>query len=80
MDQRCVYYGKPLLETGTLGTKGNVQVVLPHITESYSESHDPPETSYPSCTIKNFPNRIEHTVTVSRYFFSGGPYLTNIFK
>lgn len=27
MDRRCVYYHKPLLESGTLGTKGNVQVL-----------------------------------------------------
>lgn len=26
MDRRCVYYRKPLLESGTLGTKGNTQV------------------------------------------------------
>ena len=26
MDRRCVYYRKPLLESGTLGTKANVQV------------------------------------------------------
>ncbi|CEQ38596.1 SPOSA6832_00043, partial [Sporobolomyces salmonicolor] len=64
MDQRCVYYEKPLLESGTLGTKANVQVVLPHITESYSSSQDPPEKSHPSCTIKNFPNQIEHTIAV----------------
>lgn len=28
MDRRCVYYQLPLLESGTLGTKGNVQVSL----------------------------------------------------
>ena len=38
MDRRCVYYRKPLLESGTLGTKGNVQVVIPYLTESYSSS------------------------------------------
>ena len=38
MDRRCVYYRKSLLESGTLGTKGNVQVVIPHRTESYSSS------------------------------------------
>lgn len=69
MDQRCVYYAKPLLESGTLGTKGNVQVVLPHLTESYSSSQDPPEKSHPSCTIKNFPNQIEHTIAVRRRRF-----------
>jgi len=65
MDRRCVYYRKPLLESGTLGTKGNVQVVLPYSTESYSSSQDPPEKSIPICTLKNFPNAIEHTLQVS---------------
>ena len=64
MDRRCVYYRLPLLESGTLGTKGNVQVVLPFITESYSSSQDPPEKSIPICTLKNFPNAIEHTLQV----------------
>lgn len=27
VDSRCVWYYKPLLESGTLGTKGNVQVI-----------------------------------------------------
>lgn len=64
MDRRCVYYRKPLLESGTLGTKCNVQVVLPSMTESYSSSQDPPEKSIPICTLKNFPNAIEHTLQV----------------
>uniref|UniRef100_A0A8C2J7D2 E1 ubiquitin-activating enzyme n=1 Tax=Cyprinus carpio TaxID=7962 RepID=A0A8C2J7D2_CYPCA len=70
MDRRCVYYRKPLLESGTLGTKGNVQVVIPFLTESYSSSQDPPEKSIPICTLKNFPNAIEHTlqVTFQTYF------------
>ncbi len=35
MNRRCVYYRKSLLEPGTLGTKGNVQVVIPDLTETY---------------------------------------------
>lgn len=71
MDRRCVYYCKPLLESGTLGTKGNVQVVIPHMTESYSSSQDPPEKSIPICTLKNFPNAIEHTLQWARDQFEG---------
>jgi ubiquitin-activating enzyme E1 len=71
MDRRCVYYRKPLLESGTLGTKGNVQVVIPHLTESYSSSQDPPEKSIPICTLKNFPNAIEHTLQWARDQFEG---------
>jgi ubiquitin-activating enzyme E1 len=69
MDRRCVLYQKPLLESGTLGTKANTQVVIPFVTESYSSSQDPPEKSIPSCTVKNFPNAIEHTIQWSREVF-----------
>uniref|UniRef100_W8CC53 Ubiquitin-like modifier-activating enzyme 1 n=2 Tax=Monodelphis domestica TaxID=13616 RepID=W8CC53_MONDO len=71
MDRRCVYYRKPLLESGTLGTKGNIQVVIPFLTESYSSSQDPPEKSIPICTLKNFPNAIEHTLQWARDEFEG---------
>jgi len=71
MDRRCVYYRKPLIESGTLGTKGNVQVVIPDLTESYSSTQDPPEKSIPICTLKNFPNAIEHTLQWARDIFEG---------
>jgi len=66
MDRRCVYYCKPLLESGTLGTKANVQVVLPHLTESYSSSRDPSEKFIPICTLSDFPYAIEHTLQVKK--------------
>ncbi|OLL23008.1 Ubiquitin-activating enzyme E1 1 isoform A [Neolecta irregularis DAH-3] len=71
MDRRCVFFRKPLLESGTLGTKGNVQVVIPRLTESYSSSSDPPEKTFPMCTLKNFPNIIEHTIAWARDIFEG---------
>ncbi|KAI8927066.1 hypothetical protein BC831DRAFT_413232 [Entophlyctis helioformis] len=71
VDRRCVFFCKPLLESGTLGTKGNTQVVVPHLTESYSSSNDPPEKSIPICTLKNFPNAIEHTIQWARDLFEG---------
>ncbi|XP_043564560.1 ubiquitin-like modifier-activating enzyme 1 [Chiloscyllium plagiosum] len=70
-DSLCVLYQKPLLESGTLGTKGNFQVVIPHLTESYSSSGDPPEKFIPICTLKNFPNAIEHTLQWARDEFEG---------
>ena len=36
VDFRCVSAKIPLLESGTLGPKGHVQVILPHLTESYN--------------------------------------------
>lgn len=69
VDSRCVLFNKPLLESGTKGTKGNVQVILPHITESYGSSVDPPEESIPMCTIKTFPNTINHTIEFIKQYF-----------
>ncbi|KAK6027321.1 ubiquitin-activating enzyme E1 [Ostertagia ostertagi] len=71
MDRRCVYYCLPLLESGTMGTKGNTQVVYPHLTESYGSSVDPPEKDIPICTLKNFPNEIQHTIQWARDLFEG---------
>jgi len=71
VDQRCVYYQKSLLESGTLGAKGNVQVVVPRLTESYGSSRDPPEKSIPVCTLKNFPNEISHCIQWARDLFAG---------
>ncbi|KAI2071550.1 E1 ubiquitin-activating protein [Ophidiomyces ophidiicola] len=83
VDRRCVFFRKPLLESGTLGTKGNTQVVLPHVTESYSSSHDPPEQSFPMCTLRSFPNRIEHTIAWARdlfqSYFVGPPESVNLY-
>lgn len=71
VDSRCVQFNKPLLESGTLGTKGNVQVVIPRLTENYGASRDPPEKTIPVCTLKNFPNQIEHTLQYARDWFEG---------
>ena len=71
MDRRCVLFEKPLLESGTLGAKGNTQVVMPHMTESYSSSQDPPEKSIPFCTLHNFPNTIEHCIEWAMDVFKG---------
>ncbi|KAI3300289.1 hypothetical protein DTO002I6_1012 [Penicillium roqueforti] len=83
VDRRCVFFRKPLLESGTLGTKCNTQVVLPFITESYSSSQDPPEKSFPMCTLKSFPNRIEHTIAWARdvfqTYFVGPPESVNMY-
>jgi ubiquitin-activating enzyme E1 len=62
IDSKCIIHNKPLFETGTLGIKANVQVIVPHKTCSYSDTVDPPEKEIPVCTLKNFPFKIEHCI------------------
>lgn len=71
IDRRCVYFRKPLLEAGTLGTKGSTQVIIPFMTQSYSSSRDPEDTVIPVFTLKHFPYAVEHTVMWARDLFEG---------
>ncbi|KAF0697402.1 Aste57867_11882 [Aphanomyces stellatus] len=70
VDSKCVFYKKPLLESGTLGTKCNVQVVLPYKTASYADGpKDAPDDNIPMCTLRNFPSLIEHCIEWARAQF-----------
>lgn len=71
IDARCLYFQKPLLESGTLGAKCNTQMVIPHLTENYGASRDPPEKQAPMCTVHSFPHNIDHCLTWARSEFEG---------
>ncbi|XP_036389161.1 ubiquitin-like modifier-activating enzyme 1 [Megalops cyprinoides] len=71
LDGRCVQHQKPMLEGGTLGSKGHTLVVVPFMTESYGPAKSSTENTIPLCTLKNFPYRIEHTLQWARDQFEG---------
>uniref|UniRef100_A0A8C6UM96 E1 ubiquitin-activating enzyme n=1 Tax=Neogobius melanostomus TaxID=47308 RepID=A0A8C6UM96_9GOBI len=71
LDSRCVEHKKPMLEGGTLGSKGHTLVVVPHLTESYGPAKSSSKKEIPLCTLKNFPHRIEHTLQWARDQFEG---------
>ena len=72
VDSRCVRAQKPLLESGTLGPKGHVQVIIPFKTESYGSQQDPQEDNgdIPYCTLKMFPEETLHCVEWARDKFN----------
>ncbi|CAH8590429.1 unnamed protein product [Dicrocoelium dendriticum] len=82
LDTRCVSLHLPLFESGTLGTKGHVQIVLPGLTESYNSQHDDdsgsvtegPDAdgaqSIPYCTLKSFPTLPVHCIEWAREKFT----------
>ncbi|KAK1345893.1 hypothetical protein QTO34_008358 [Cnephaeus nilssonii] len=83
VDSRSVANLRPLLDSGTMGTKGHTEVIVPHLTESYISHRDPPEEEIPFCTLKSFPAAIEHTIQWARdkfeSSFSHKPSLFNKF-
>ena len=59
-----------MIDSGTLGPKGHVQVVKPFKTESYSSQKDPETNNeIPHCTLKMFPEETLHCVEWSKDLF-----------
>mmetsp|Transcript_3005 Transcript_3005/g.6757 ORF Transcript_3005/g.6757 Transcript_3005/m.6757 type:complete len:1300 (+) Transcript_3005:21-3920(+) len=79
-DQRCLFYSKALLESGTLGTKSNSETILPFRTSTYSDAKedDSNENQIAMCTLRSFPYLPIHAIEFAKqaYFsqyFEFGP-------
>ncbi|EAX98592.1 ubiquitin-activating enzyme E1 family protein [Trichomonas vaginalis G3] len=68
-DDLCVFYNKPLLESGTQGTRCNYQAIVPGVTQSYNDKNDPEDEGIPECTLHRFPSDINHCAEWSRELF-----------
>jgi ubiquitin-activating enzyme E1 len=71
VDEKCCFYELPLLESGTMGTGANVDVVVPHVTKSYADGGQADEGGgVPMCTLRNFPHLIDHCIEWARAQFT----------
>ena len=62
IDLQCTKYTKTLIDTGTLGTEGSCQVIVPYKTSCYNDNKEIPQFSIPLCTLHNFPSKTEHCI------------------
>jgi len=69
-DNKCLLHSKPLLESGTMGTKCNSEVVLPYKTKSYNDGEEQEVEGIPMCTLQNFPYLPVHCIEWARASFS----------
>jgi ubiquitin-protein ligase len=65
-DGRCLFYSKPLLESGTTGTMSNHEVILPYRTSTYNDGVEPPEVGIAMCTLKAFPYLPLHCIEFAK--------------
>jgi ubiquitin-activating enzyme E1 len=70
-DSLCIQYGLSLPESGALGTKANMQIVIPNMTENYGAQRNSPSKGVPMCTLHHFPSTIEYTCVWTRNIFAG---------
>ena len=67
VDEKCVFYEKSLLESGTMGVGANVDVIVPHKTRSYADGGQGADGGgIPMCTLRNFPHLIDHCIEWAR--------------
>lgn len=73
MDAKCVFFSRPMLDSGTLGTKANTFVVVPRLTETYRDSNDGADDgdAIPMCTIREMPYLPDHCIEWARSVFQG---------
>ena len=69
VDKQTIKYEKPLIDSGTMGTKGSLSVILPYLTETYGNPDKDDKKAIPICTIKSFPYKPEHTIQWGRELF-----------
>ena len=61
----------PLIDSGTLGAMGHVEVVVPHVTNPYAAADaDTSDHKIPFCTLHFFPTSIHHCVQYAVDFFA----------
>ena len=69
VDKKCLWHGKPLLESGTLSTQCNSEVFLPFKTMSYSDGVDEEPDAIAMCTVRNFPHLPLHCIEWAKVDF-----------
>lgn len=69
-DKKCLLHQLPLMESGTMGTSANSEIIIPHMTSSYNDHKDQDVGGIAACTLRNFPHLIEHCIEWARPEFS----------
>ena len=73
IDSQTTLFKIPLIETATEGLKAHCQIIIPYITQNYSEreynKEDDDFDSTHSCTLKQFPYLIEHCIEWGKIHF-----------
>ncbi|TIA90299.1 hypothetical protein E3P99_01642 [Wallemia hederae] len=68
VNKMCLAANTPLIESGTTGYCGNVQVIIKDTFECYDCQVKPTPKTYPVCTIRSTPSAPIHTIVWSKSY------------
>uniref|UniRef100_A0A8C3B8K1 Ubiquitin-activating enzyme E1 n=1 Tax=Cairina moschata TaxID=8855 RepID=A0A8C3B8K1_CAIMO len=71
LETRCIRSRTPLLDSGTEGARGDVLPMVPPLTKPLQSATGSTDGTFPLCTLRYYPNAIEHTLQWARDEFEG---------
>ncbi|VVC93684.1 SUMO-activating enzyme subunit 2 [Leptidea sinapis] len=66
----CLAANVPLIETGTAGYAGQIELIKKGLTQCYECQPKAPQKSFPGCTIRNTPSEPIHCIVWAKHLFN----------
>lgn len=70
MNRMCLIADTPLIESGTAGYNGQVELIKAGLTQCYECQPKAAQKSYPGCTIRNTPSEPIHCIVWAKFLFN----------
>lgn len=69
VNRMCLTADVPLIESGTAGYHGQVELIKKGMTQCYECTPKAAQKSYPGCTIRNTPSEPIHCIVWAKHLF-----------
>lgn len=69
VNRMCLTADVPLIESGTAGYNGQVELIKKGMTQCYECTPKAAQKSYPGCTIRNTPSEPIHCIVWAKHLF-----------
>lgn len=70
VNRMCLNAKVPLIESGTSGYNGQVELIQRGVTQCYECTPKPVQKTYPGCTIRNTPSEPVHCIVWAKHLFN----------
>ncbi|GAB0086782.1 SUMO-activating enzyme subunit [Sergentomyia squamirostris] len=70
VNRMCLTAKVPLIETGTSGYNGQVELIQKEVTPCYECTPKAAEKTFPGCTIRNTPSELIHCIVWAKHLFN----------
>nr|XP_023027633.1 SUMO-activating enzyme subunit 2-like [Leptinotarsa decemlineata] len=69
VNRMCLAADVPLIESGTSGYSGQVELIKKGVTQCYECQPKAPQKTFPGCTIRNTPSEPVHCIVWAKHLF-----------